>query len=447
MRLAKSFVFSSLFALAPAALRADINGADPRMTGAPGDQTCVSCHTGTALNGGGGAVRIILPGEASYQPGVKQRIEVEVADPTARRWGFELSARLDSDASNGQAGSFAAGDSYERVICENGRSAPCSSASVIQFATHNNSGTRIGTSGSVRFAVEWTPPGTDLGPVTLYAAGNAANGDGRNSGDHIYNTSVQLKPAVTVSKPVIAAEGGVVNAANSAAGIAPGTWVTIKGEHLASTTRTWIAEDFVDGNPPVTLDHVSVTINGKSAYVEAVSPGVVNILTPEDDAVGTVEVRVTFQDQTSEAAFINLQPQAPALFTTDGKNLAVTAGENLMFDKSSRFFSSEAAPVTFLPGDTATFFGTGFGSIPGTAEEPLVTAVIGGVPAAVKAVQLAEGMPRVVSLTVQIPESLADGTYPVLVSINGVSSPDQAESNLITVAHPAPAVEVINERR
>ena len=54
------------------------------------------CHLGSALNSGPGSVKIVLPGEATYTPGVKQRIAVEVSDPSQRRWGFELSARLKS---------------------------------------------------------------------------------------------------------------------------------------------------------------------------------------------------------------------------------------------------------------------------------------------------------------------------------------------------------------
>lgn len=433
----KSFLYSCiLFAVIIA--RADINGADPRLTGAPGDQTCVACHGGTSLNAGGGSVSIALPGAGTYTPGVTQRVRVEVADPTARRWGFQLSARLDSNPSNGQAGSFANTGTFTKVTCENGRQAPCTSSTVIQFATHTTSGTRSGTTGSVAFDVDWTPPATDLGSITFYAAGNATNGDGRNSGDHVYTGSVQLTPAAVVPKPSISTERGILNAANPTAGIAPGTWIVINGENLAATSRTWTAADIVEGKLPAALDNVSATVNGKAANVEAVSPTKLNVLTPDDDAVGAVEVRVKFQDQQSEAAFINLQPQAPALFTVDGKSLALSAGENAMFDKSDRFFATDTAPATVKPGDQVTLYGTGFGANLGTPEQPAVTATIGGVAATVVSVQLVHGMPRVYGLVLQAPEGMADGVFPVVVTVNGVSSPDQTDSNLLTVAQPTP---------
>ena len=61
------------FALLPILLWANVTGADPRLTSAPGDSSgaCTQCHAGTKLNGGGGSVAILLPGDATYTPGVK----------------------------------------------------------------------------------------------------------------------------------------------------------------------------------------------------------------------------------------------------------------------------------------------------------------------------------------------------------------------------------------
>src|SRR6185369_9367865 len=96
---------SIIFSL-PIFLLADVTGADPRLTGAPGDNqsACTACHTGTALNGGSGSVKIILPGAATYTPGSTQHLKVQVSDSAQRRWGFELTARLVSNAISGQAG-------------------------------------------------------------------------------------------------------------------------------------------------------------------------------------------------------------------------------------------------------------------------------------------------------------------------------------------------------
>src|SRR5262245_50740531 len=111
-------LFAALIAAAPIALFAYVTGPDPRLTGAPGDDTCTFCHTG-AVNSGSGSVKITAAGGNTYTPGVKQRLQVEVADPTQRRWGFELTARLVSDLKNGQAGTLTSIDKNTQVICDN----------------------------------------------------------------------------------------------------------------------------------------------------------------------------------------------------------------------------------------------------------------------------------------------------------------------------------------
>ena len=148
----------SLAAAVPILLLADETGADTRLTGAPGDQTCLSCHTGTKLNGGSGSVKIVLPGDNTYSPGVKQHVRVDVSDPAQRRWGFELTART---SGNARAGTLTSTDNTTQVKCD---TRTCSTTSV-QFITHTLSGTRNGTSGGVSFEFDWTPPSSDVGAV------------------------------------------------------------------------------------------------------------------------------------------------------------------------------------------------------------------------------------------------------------------------------------------
>src|SRR5262249_21304226 len=42
---------------------------------------------------------------------------------------------------------------------------------------------------SATWNIAWTPPDTDLGPVTFYVAGNAGNGDFLFSGDYIFTNN------------------------------------------------------------------------------------------------------------------------------------------------------------------------------------------------------------------------------------------------------------------
>src|ERR1039458_4459475 len=106
-RLRKLSIDSSLaiVAIAPIVLYAIVAG--PGYTGAPGDNPtgCIAsgCHTGTP-NSGKGSVRIAASGGTTYVPGQTQRISVTITDSTERKYGFQLSARVDSNPKTAEAG-------------------------------------------------------------------------------------------------------------------------------------------------------------------------------------------------------------------------------------------------------------------------------------------------------------------------------------------------------
>jgi uncharacterized protein (TIGR03437 family) len=103
-------------------------------------------------------------------------------------------------------------------------------------------------------------------------------------------------------------------------------------------------------------------VNGKTAVVAYVSPTRINALTPADEAVGSVEVKVVSNGGTSDAAFLNLQALAPAIFTYDGSYVATSMAANAMLDQSEKFFAAPLETMTALaPGDTVTLYCTGLG--------------------------------------------------------------------------------------
>jgi uncharacterized protein (TIGR03437 family) len=426
---------------------ANVDGANPRLTAAPGEvaTSCTSCHGGTALNGGSGSIRIILPGEASYTPGVAQRIQVQVADASQRRWGFQLTARVASSPSDTQAGDLATVDSNAQIICANGRAKPCSTSSPLQFATHTLTGTRLGTTGGATFEVDWTPPATDVGNITFYAAGNAANGNNSDSGDRIYTTSLVLTPAASSApKPRITSQTGVVNGASFQPGLAPGTWVTIRGTNLASSTRAWTGSDFNGNALPTSLDGVSVTINNQSAYVAYISPTQINVLSPDDTSSGPVEVRVTSNGQTSDPVAATLAPISPAFFTFDGKYLAATHADSSLLGKPGLFSDSPALTTPATPGETIVLYGTGFGATtPARDVTQLAAAIaniatpftiaIGGVQAQVSFAGIVPPYAQLYQFNVQVPAGLAPGDHSVAVQMNGISSPSNDACCFLTV--------------
>jgi hypothetical protein len=177
---------SLLLPLCAAGVFAHSSGAPSGFTGAPGDGNCTACHIGT-VNSGSGSVRINLIDAITYGPGQLVHLTVTDADPTAMRWGFELTARLASDGTK-PAGtlSLAAGEALAQLDGSPGS---------VQYVTHTSAGTRAGTSGGATWDVYWTAPSASVGTVTFYAAGNAANNNGQPTGDHIYTTSLSLNAA------------------------------------------------------------------------------------------------------------------------------------------------------------------------------------------------------------------------------------------------------------
>ena len=82
--------------------------------------------------------------------------------------------------------------------------------------------------------------------------------------------------------------------------------------------RTWQAADFVNNQMPTQLDGVSVTVNGKSAYVCYISPTQVNILIPPDPIQGAVVVQVTNNGLLSEEFSVQAKQLSPSFFVLNG---------------------------------------------------------------------------------------------------------------------------------
>ncbi len=156
--------------------------------------------------------------------------------------------------------------------------------------------------------------------------------------------------------PAISANNGVVNAASLVPGIAPGGFATIFGTGLAATTRTWATPDFVNGKLPVQLDGVSVTIDGKPAYVYYVSPTQIDVIAPADSTSGAVPAVVTNNKVASASANAQLAPTAPAFFAVGKYAIATHANGSLVGPPN---VLAGATPAT--PGEVIAIYGTGFG--------------------------------------------------------------------------------------
>lgn len=434
-------------------------GPDPYHTSAPGDNptSCIQagCHVGK-LNSFGGNVQIAAADGSTYTPGATQKIVVTITDSTQKSWGFQLTARLASDPKGSQAGDFTNIDGLTQVLCGDSNNKlpgkPCSASFLQQFAEHTTDGWTAsrGKIGTYSYSVNWTAPSSNVGDVMLYVGANASNNANQASGGHIYTNSITLSPAAAGGpKPAITSGSGVVNAAtNLTSSIAPNTYITIYGSNLATTTRLWGGSDFgASGTSlPTSLSGTSVTVNGKPAYVEYISPTQINAITPSDSATGSgINVVVTTNGQPSDASSVTITALSPGFFTFDGKYVAAAdATTGSFIGKTGLFASAPNLTTPAKPGQLITLYGTGFGptspAIPqGQITDkvynlsPVPVVNIGGAAAAVAFAGLVPPFAQVYQFNVTIPATAADGDLQIFSQQPGASSPNSAVCCFITV--------------
>ena len=238
--------------------------------------------------------------------------------------------------------------------------------------------------------------------------------------------TLHFTATANASMPIIT---GVVNGASFQPSISAGGWVTVQGTNLSATTRQWGDQDFVNGALPVKLDNVSVTINGKSAYVYFISPKQLNVLAPADAALGPVAVQITNSAGTSAPFTAMKLDLAPALFPFTARYPAAVHTD-----------ASYVGPANLIPGavtraaqpkETILLFGTSFGATtPATPigmlfpnAEPLaqtVTATVGGSPAAITGYLISPGLYQ---FNLVVPD-LPDGDAVLVISIGSARTPD-----------------------
>jgi uncharacterized protein (TIGR03437 family) len=240
----------------------------------------------------------------------------------------------------------------------------------------------------------------------------------------------------------------VANAEGESPTIAPNTWVEVKGANLAPAGVSspdyapgycWQTSDFVNGKMPTQLHGVSVTVNGKNAYLYYISPTQVNILTPPDAMSGAVQVVVTNNGLVSASYTVQAQAAAPSFFAINGGPyvLAQHANYSLLGPASLSVPGYTFTPAK--PGETMLLYANGFGAVSpavvsGASSQtgtlnPLPTVTIGGIAATVQFAGI-NGPPGLFQLNVVVPFTLANGDQLIMATYNGLTT--QA-GTLITV--------------
>ncbi len=241
---------------------------------------------------------------------------------------------------------------------------------------------------------------------------------------------VNTNPAPAVTGIVSASGFGAFPSAS------PGSFIEIYGTNLGGTaSRTWAATDFNNGAAPTTLEGVSVTINGRPAFINYVSPTLVNVQVPADVPVeGNVPVIVSYQNQSSPPFNLAMKAAvpgllAPATFKVGERQYIVAVNA-----ANSSFASNGTIPnTTNTPagaGETYLFFGIGFGAVD-NANIPIAGRTVTGTANIVAPVRVKIGdrdatvgyaglAPNLVGLyqfNVTLPADVPSGDQPVEVTL------------------------------
>jgi trimeric autotransporter adhesin len=232
---------------------------------------------------------------------------------------------------------------------------------------------------------------------------------------------------------------------------ASGSWLEIKGANLADpadprlTAATnpgqWTSADFNGVNAPTVLDGISVSINGKPAYVWYLSPTQLNVQAPEDSTTGNVAITVTNCKATSQPFTFARKALAPGMLAPSNYIAGGTPYMVATFASDGAYVLNTTAGATLglnsrpaKPGDLIIAYGIGFGDVtpsilPGVIVQQSnslvdpVTISFGSTDAALSYSGLAGSFVGLYEFYITVPSSLANGDYQINVTQNGTTVP------------------------
>ncbi len=459
--LASTLLITAFFAF-PLYLLSHSTGAPHKSSGGefPNEGSCANagCHDDGQANQGPGTFSISINGAPAeqfrYTPGETVPVSVRLADPAAARIGFQLTARAGDGCAPG--GTLLPGEQQVSV------SSDACNVDTVQWATH----TIPKTGAEAEFAVEWTAPMSDVGPITLAAAGNGADGRGTPAGDNIYHTQAVIQPADAGSGPAPSISAGGIVLATLVPSVttgAPNAIASVYGTDFAPEGTFASATELDEaGKVPTTLAETCVEVGSRRAPLFFVSAGQINFQVPDQAGLGPEAVTVirgcgTANEQRSAAESFAIAAVSPAFFLFDTATQAIAA---IHQDQVNRVGPDDLIPgvtTPAAPGESIILYGTGFG-----ATDPPLAA--GEIPQS--AYPDAQGITRLAStdvrvsfgdmevapedifyiggepccaglyqLVVKVPDAAPDGELPVTLTIDGVSSP---QGPFVAVQAPAP---------
>lgn len=325
--------------------------------------------------------------------------------------------------------------------CSQGDGIVCLDEAIIQYANS------VSLAGSILVGLNTDNPSTsgDLPEETFYSSGQSAMDSAaqsvysqfaaanesfggfaiHNYRDSYLNGQLSGWPATNpaFATPAISL---VANAEGQNAIIAPNTWVEIQGVNLSppGDSRIWQPSDFVNGEMPVALDGVSVTINGQNSYIWYISPTQINVLTPPEMIVGSVKVVAANDGQVSAAFTAQAQQLSPSFFVFDGTHVV---GSHLNYTDLGPTTLYPGLTTPAQPGEEVILYANGFGptSVPVVAGSPSQSGSLPALPVVMigttQANVLFAGLagPGLYQFNVIVPLNTPNGDIPLTATYNG----------------------------
>ena len=387
-------------------------------TGAPNEGTCMDCHFGNDLNASGGSLMLTIP--ETYIPSEVYTIVVNLSREGQSRWGFEMTA-LDNDGA--RAGSFAVDAADKTQLSETNK-----------YIKHTFIGTAQGTNDTHSWEFQWTAPDADIGPITFYAAGNAANGDSTSAGDYIYTAQEESTPVVAgVSLEVVG--DTALSTTDAVEGVSYTLKVTNTGNAMDTVSLEASAEVGIEGTVIGTLSESSIELEADgSAEVTLKVSG--DLLTePGDYAISVTATSGTDDTKTAETT------------TTTTIEVPVIAGVSLEIvgdDALSTTNAVEGVSYTLKVTNTGNMMDTI--TLEASAEVGIAGTVLGSLSDSERSIELEAGASAEVTLMVKGDLFTTSGDYPISVTAtSGTDTTKTAEATTTTTIEPPPTPWDVND--
>lgn len=245
--------------------------------------------------------------------------------------------------------------------------------------------------------------------------------------------SVTLSFSATPPPPFLRLSVSPANGATYVqGGLVPGSWAQVQGFNLSTTKRKWQESDFsgLGNNLPTILDGTQVKVNGTPAAVYYIQPDQVNFQVPAG-IPATASVQVIANGVGSNLAAGPVVSNAPGIFPIVIDGAVYPAA---VFNSDSRIVGASSIGNSFRPahpGEHVQLFATGLAPSPAGVVASVqflsgVTVTIGSTTLPADAAALVAAGEFQINFTVP---QLADGSYPISIQYNGVSSPSDIAGN------------------